>query len=68
MEVEYKKGNTMQWMGETYNLVQFHLHTSSENKINSKGFPLEAHFVYENKNGKLLVVVMLLKKANLKVN
>lgn len=26
------------------------------------------HFVHENKNGKLLVVVMLLKKANLKVN
>lgn len=64
LQVEYKKGNSIKWMGETYNLVQFHLHTPSENKINSKGFPLEAHFVHENKSGKLLVVAMLFKEGN----
>jgi len=45
--------------GEKYNLIQFHFHAPSENKINGKSYPMEGHFVHENKNGDLLVMAIM---------
>ena len=33
--------------GERYNLYQVHFHTPSENTIDGRSFPLEAHFVHQ---------------------
>ncbi len=40
-------------------LKQFHFHSPSENEIDGRSFPLEAHFVHVAKNGELAVVSVL---------
>ncbi|WP_392564806.1 carbonic anhydrase family protein [Orbus wheelerorum] len=45
--------------GERYDLIQFHFHSPSENKINGKSYPMEGHFVHANKNGDLLVMAVM---------
>jgi carbonic anhydrase len=52
--------------GKQFSLVQFHFHHPSENTLNGKGFPLEAHLVHKDADGKLAVVAVLLAggKAN----
>lgn len=47
--------------GAEYQLVQFHFHHPSEEKINGKAFPLVAHLVHKSADGKLAVVAVLFK-------
>jgi len=49
-----------------YKLVQFHFHTPSEEKVNGKAYPMEAHLVHQGADGKMAVVAVFLKegKAN----
>lgn len=47
-----------------YYLVQFHLHHSSENRINGVISPLEFHFVHESNDGKVLVFSLLINITN----
>jgi carbonic anhydrase len=51
---------------QRWTLKQFHFHAPSENHINGKSFPLEAHFVHANSAGELAVVAVMLVpgKAN----
>lgn len=46
-----------------YQLLQFHFHTPSEEKINGKTFPLVAHLVHKNASGKLAVIAVLFKEG-----
>lgn len=46
---------------DTYYLKQFHFHTPSENQFDGKHFPLEAHFVHADKEGKLLVLAVMME-------
>ena len=45
--------------GEAFTLKQFHFHTPSENTINGKHFPLEAHLVHLNEKNEIAVVAIL---------
>jgi len=45
--------------GKHFSLKQFHFHTPSENEIDGRSFPLEAHFVHVAKDGSLAVVGVL---------
>ncbi|MFZ6676004.1 carbonic anhydrase [Undibacterium sp. Xuan67W] len=47
--------------GVDYQLLQFHFHTPSEERINGKAYPLVAHLVHKNVDGKLAVVAVLFK-------
>ncbi|WP_455288595.1 carbonic anhydrase [Cupriavidus necator] len=47
--------------GVPYKLLQFHFHTPSEEKVNGKAYPLVAHLVHQNAEGKLAVVAVLFK-------
>lgn len=42
--------------GQRFSLVQFHFHAASEHTFSGRHFPLEAHFVHKNADGKLAVV------------
>lgn len=42
--------------GNSYKLVQFHIHTPSENQWHGQSFPMEIHFVHQGENGKVLVI------------
>jgi carbonic anhydrase len=44
--------------GETYELLQFHPHTPSEEAINGKRADMVIHFVHQNAQGKLAVVAV----------
>jgi carbonic anhydrase len=45
--------------GKHFILKQFHFHSPSENQINGKSFPLEAHFVHVSDDGNIAVVGVL---------
>jgi len=42
--------------GKEYKLLQFHFHTPSEHRFADESYPLEVHFVHQDKEGKLAVV------------
>ena len=52
-------GNTLVVEGETFELLQFHLHTPSEHRINGRSFPLETHYVHRSEKGELAVIGIL---------
>lgn len=64
VQVDLKdSASSLQFNNTTYELVQFHFHTPSENHINGVAYPLEAHFVHKNAKGGLLVVSVLYKEG-----
>ncbi len=66
VQVNLVDGGMLNLDGVPYKLVQFHFHTPSEEKVDGKAYPMEAHLVHESADGKLAVVAVLLKegKAN----
>jgi len=59
IEVKMGDNNTFRLHGMIFSLKQFHFHSPSENRINGKSFPLEAHFVHTDKDGNLAVVAVM---------
>lgn len=57
------EGSTFTIGSQKYDLKQFHFHTPSENNINSKSYPLEAHFVHATTDGKLAVVAIMFEEG-----
>ncbi|WP_457564210.1 carbonic anhydrase [Caminibacter sp.] len=49
--------------GIKFYLKQFHFHTPSENMINGKHYPMEAHFVHLDKNGNITVIAVMFKEG-----
>ena len=63
IQVNYPEGSFINVDGKPYQLVQFHFHHPSEEKIKGKSFDMVAHLVHKNAEGKLAVVAVLLKKG-----
>jgi len=63
-QVNIKEGSSITVDGIVFNLKQFHFHTPSENNINGKSFPLEAHFVHASKEGELAVIAVMFEEGN----
>lgn len=59
VQVNVKPGSSIEVDGTQFDLKQFHFHTPSENQIEGKHFPLEAHFVHVSENGQLAVVALM---------
>ena len=66
IQVNYDAGSSTVIDGIRFELKQFHFHSPSENHINGKSFPLEAHLVHADKDGNLAVVSVMFDegKAN----
>ncbi len=56
--------NTLTLDNDLFSLQQFHFHTPSENTFDGKHFPLEAHFVYKNKEGDIAVVAVMYRSGD----
>ena len=56
VQANIKGNNTFTNDDGTFDLLQFHFHAPSENIIEGKSFPLEAHFVHADQNGRLAVI------------
>jgi len=63
IQVNYPEGSFMTIGGKQYQLIQFHFHHPSEEKINGKNFDMVAHMVHKDAEGKLAVVAVLMKKG-----
>ena len=50
--------------GKSYELVQFHFHRPSEEKINGQRFNMVVHLVHKADDGQLAVVAVLLERGN----
>ncbi|MCK6390669.1 MAG: carbonic anhydrase family protein [Azonexus sp.] len=50
--------------GKTYELVQFHFHRPSEERVNGERFDMVAHLVHKSEEGKLAVVAVLMKRGS----
>ncbi|CCN86037.1 conserved exported hypothetical protein [Vibrio nigripulchritudo SFn27] len=50
--------NTLTIDGKRFKLKQFHFHTPSENQVDGKVYPMEAHLVHADKMGHLAVVAV----------
>jgi len=62
IQANIKHGSSITVDGKIFDLKQFHFHNPSENKINGKSFPLEAHFVHASEAGELAVVAVMFKE------
>ena len=51
-------------MGSRYDLIQFHFHRPSEERINGKQFDMVVHLVHKDLEGRLAVVAVLLERGN----
>jgi carbonic anhydrase len=60
IQVNYAPGSWIDVGGVRYELVQFHFHKPSEEKIDGKSHAMVAHLVHKNADGKLAVVAVLL--------
>ncbi|MDQ1812839.1 carbonic anhydrase family protein [Massilia sp. CCM 9210] len=61
VQVNYAPGSGMAIGGVRHELLQFHFHTPSEERINGKQYPLGLHLVHRNADNKLAVVALLFK-------
>lgn len=66
IQVDFAEGSSISVGGHQFGLKQFHVHSPSENQINGKSFPMEAHFVHADDKGNLAVVAVMFEegKAN----
>lgn len=58
IQVEVGDGN-ITLTGKTYELLQFHFHRPSEEKVNGRRFDMVAHLVHKSDDGQLAVVAVL---------
>ena len=63
IQVNYAPGSSIEVGGMRYELVQFHFHKPSEEKIDGKSHAMVAHLVHKSPEGKLAVVAVLLDKG-----
>lgn len=63
IQVNLKQAGKAAFAGPDFTPVQFHFHTPSEERINGKTYPMVAHIVHKDNEGKLAVVAVLLKQG-----
>jgi len=61
LQTSLEGSNTLKVDGKAFELKQFHFHTPSENHVDGKEYPLEAHFVHSDEQGNLAVVAVFFK-------
>ena len=57
-------GNTIEVIGRRYELLQFHFHRPSEERINGRQFDMVAHLVHKDVQGRLAVIAVLLDRGS----
>ena len=64
VQVNVGAGNSIDVLGRRYDLVQFHFHRPSEERIDGKQFDMVAHLVHKDVDGRLAVVAVLLDRGS----
>ena len=64
IQVNVTPGSKIRIDGVAHDLLQFHFHRPSEEKIDGKPMAMVVHFVHKSAEGKLAVLGVLLKEGN----
>jgi carbonic anhydrase len=64
VQVNVEPGNSIIARGERYDLVQFHFHRPSEERIDGRIFDMVVHLVHRDAEGRLAVVAVLLERGS----
>jgi carbonic anhydrase len=63
VQVNVEPGNSITVGGRRYDLVQFHFHRPSEERINGRQYDMVAHLVHKDLEGRLAVVAVLMDQG-----
>ncbi len=63
IKVNYDAGSSITVEGKTYNLLQFHFHSLSENTLHGGYYDMEMHLVHQSADGEYAVVGVLLERG-----
>lgn len=63
VQVNVASGNSIEVLGRHYDLLQFHFHRPSEERVNGRQFEMVAHLVHKDPEGRLAVVAVLLDRG-----
>ena len=63
IQVTLASGNFISIQGRSYELMNFHFHRPSEERINGKGFEMVIHMEHRDPEGKLAVLAVLLERG-----
>ncbi|MCB1997552.1 MAG: carbonic anhydrase family protein, partial [Rhodoferax sp.] len=63
VQVNLSPGNSLEVMGRRYELLQFHFHRPSEERINGRQYELSVHLVHKDPEGRLAVVGVVLERG-----
>jgi carbonic anhydrase len=63
VQVNLAQGNAIEVGGKRYELLQFHFHRPSEERIDGRQFEMSLHLVHKNDQGQLAVVGLLFDKG-----
>lgn len=63
VQVMVGNGNYITVGNRTYELVQFHFHRPSEERINGKGFEMVMHLVHKDGEGRIAMLALLLERG-----
>lgn len=64
VQVNVSPGNFIQMGGRRWELVQFHFHRPSEERVDGRQFDMVAHLVHKDVDGRLAVVAVLLERGS----
>lgn len=64
VQVDVGSGNSIEVTGRRYDLLQFHFHRPSEERIDGRQFDMVAHLVHRDPEGRLAVVAVLLDRGS----
>ncbi|MDX1915721.1 MAG: carbonic anhydrase family protein [Methylophilus sp.] len=63
IQINFNTGNMMVLDKSAFQLKQVHFHTPSENMVDGRAYPLEAHFVHADDKGNLAVLAVMFKEG-----
>ncbi len=63
VQVNLASGNSIEVAGKRFDLVQFHFHRPSEERIDGKQFEMSLHLVHKDEQGRLAEVALLFDKG-----
>lgn len=64
IKVNPDRGSSISMGGRQYHLMQFHFHNPSEHTINGIYYPLEIHFVHQNRDHQTVVLGVLVEQGS----
>ena len=64
IQVNLDGGSSIEVQGRRYDLLQFHFHRPSEERIDGRQFDMVAHLVHQDPEGRLAVVAVLLDRGS----